>query len=247
MAKHDDQPFAKNAWNFYTEGYSKNRKLISPVFKSRMPNKLLPPTGPGRPKDPAKRKAILEAAKTLFLRNGYAGSSMDAIAAEAGVSKLTVYSHFTDKETLFSFAVTAKCQEQLPELVFDLPANASLESALFNVGRGFVNLINSHESIELHRVMVARANTDPMLGQLFFNSGPQRLINGMHGLLGKAVAQGKLQINDPQRAAEHFLALLKGVDHFQLLLGCCAVPSTEENTRHINEVVQFFIRAYRCN
>ena len=70
-----------------------------------MSNKLLPPNGPGRPKDPAKRKAILEAAETLFLRNGYDGSSMDAIAAEAGVSKLTVYSHFTDKETLFAFAV----------------------------------------------------------------------------------------------------------------------------------------------
>ena len=83
-----------------------------------MSNKLLPPNGPGRPKDPAKRKAILEAAETLFLRNGYDGSSMDAIAAEAGVSKLTVYSHFTDKETLFAFAVKSKCEQQIPELLF---------------------------------------------------------------------------------------------------------------------------------
>ena len=61
-----------------------------------MSDKRLPSTGPGRPKDQAKRLAILEAAKTLFMRNGYEGSSMDAIAAEAGVSKLTVYNHFTD-------------------------------------------------------------------------------------------------------------------------------------------------------
>ncbi|MBX9764445.1 MAG: TetR/AcrR family transcriptional regulator, partial [Pseudomonadaceae bacterium] len=79
-----------------------------------MPNKVLPPSGPGRPKDLVKRKAILEAAKSLFLSRGYDGSSMDVIAAEAGVSKLTVYSHFTDKETLFAEAVKSKCEEQLP-------------------------------------------------------------------------------------------------------------------------------------
>ena len=69
-----------------------------------MSDKSFPPAGgPGRPKDPAKRLAILEAAKRLFMQNGYDGSSMDAIAAEAGVSKLTVYSHFTDKETPVSY------------------------------------------------------------------------------------------------------------------------------------------------
>lgn len=60
------------------------------------------PSGPGRPKDLAKRQAILDAAKRLFVSMGYASTSMDAVATEAGVSKLTVYSHFNDKETLFS-------------------------------------------------------------------------------------------------------------------------------------------------
>ncbi|MCR3774138.1 efflux system transcriptional repressor MexL, partial [Pseudomonas aeruginosa] len=100
--------------------------------------------GPGRPKDPAKREAILEAAKRLFLCNGYDGSSMEAIASEAGVSKLTVYSHFTDKETLFSEAVKAKCAEQLPALYFQLAEGAPLEKVLLNIARGFHRLINSH-------------------------------------------------------------------------------------------------------
>ncbi|OCG89579.1 TetR/AcrR family transcriptional regulator, partial [Xanthomonas euvesicatoria] len=58
--------------------------------------------GPGRPKDLGKRAAILGAARTMFMEQGYAGVSMDGIAAQAGVSKLTVYSHFGDKESLFS-------------------------------------------------------------------------------------------------------------------------------------------------
>ena len=60
---------------------------------------------PGRPKDLEKRAAILAAAKQLFPEQGFDGTSMDAIATAAGVSKLTVYSHFTDKEGLFVEAI----------------------------------------------------------------------------------------------------------------------------------------------
>ena len=93
-----------------------------------MSDNLSPPSGPGRPKDLAKRRAILDAAKILFLSKGYANTSMDAVATEAGVSKLTVYSHFNDKETLFSSAVVAKCEEQLPPLVFELPDGVAVET-----------------------------------------------------------------------------------------------------------------------
>ena len=210
-----------------------------------MSDKRLPSTGPGRPKDQAKRLAILEAAKTLFMRNGYEGSSMDAIAAKAGVSKLTVYNHFTDKETLFSAAVKSKCEEQLPELFFDLPDGASLEKVLLNIGRGFVQLVNSRESIELLRVMVTLATTDPTLGQLFFNAGPQRVLHELEGLLRKADSQGKLRIDNPHNAAEHFLSLLKGGCNFRLLVGCCNAPTAEEEASHVAEVVQLFLRAYR--
>lgn len=210
-----------------------------------MSDKRLPHAGPGRPKDPSKRLAILAAAKTLFMRNGYEGSSMDAIAAEAGVSKLTVYNHFTDKETLFSAAVKSKCEEQLPELFFDLPDEVSLEKVLRNIGHGFVQLANSRESIELLRVMVSLATTDATLAQLFFNAGPQRVLNELEGLLRKAATLGKLHIDNPQHAAEHFLSLLKGGCNFRLLLGCCPPPTPEEEAAHVEEVVQLFLRAYR--
>src|SRR5476649_1016126 len=117
-----------------------------------MSNNLSAPNGPGRPKDLAKRQAILDAAKILFLTKGYASTSMDAVAAEAGVSKLTVYSHFNDKETLFSSAVVARCEEQLPELFFDVSSDLSVEAVLLKIGRGFQTLINSPESLELHRL-----------------------------------------------------------------------------------------------
>ncbi len=210
-----------------------------------MLNQLLTPNGPGRPKDPAKRAAILEAAQRLFMRNGYDGSSMDAIATEAGVSKLTVYSHFTDKETLFSFAVKSKCQQQVPELLFELAEGVPIEGVLLNIGRNFHQLINSDESIELHRVLISHGAQDGKLSQMFFDAGPQRLINEMEQLLIKANAAGLLHIAKPLVAADQFFSLIKGGCNFLLLIGCAKPQSASEIDSHIHDAVELFVRAYR--
>ncbi|MFP6848153.1 MAG: TetR/AcrR family transcriptional regulator [Pseudomonas sp.] len=210
-----------------------------------MPNKVLPTSGPGRPKDLAKRKAILEAAKTLFLSNGYDGSSMDAIAAEAGVSKLTVYSHFTDKEKLFAAAVQSKCEEQLPELLFELSDEVPLAQVLLNIGRGFHELINSRESVELHRVMVSLAAQDSKLSRMFYEAGAQRVLLGMEDLLRKANQNGKLHIADPASAADHFFCLIKGGANFRLLIGCGEPLQGAEAEAHVRDAVAVFLRAFR--
>ncbi|MGF6088067.1 TetR/AcrR family transcriptional regulator [Pseudomonas sp. 18173] len=210
-----------------------------------MPNNLSAPNGPGRPKDLVKRQAILDAAKTLFLSKGYANTSMDAVAAEAGVSKLTVYSHFNDKETLFSAAVMAKCEEQLPPLFFELPEGVSVETVLLNIARGFHQLINSDESVNLHRLMMALGSQDPKLSLIFFEAGPQRMLQGMERLLSKIDESGVLRIDKPHNAAEHFFCLLKGAGNFRLLYGCGEPPVGEAAESHVREVVGLFMRAYR--
>ena len=210
-----------------------------------MTDKLLQPSGPGRPKDLSKRRAILDAAKGLFLRNGYDGSSMDAIAAEAGVSKLTVYNHFTDKETLFSAAIEAKCEEQLPELLFELPDDVPLESQLVEIARGFLTLVNSRESVEMHRMMMSLASQGSKLSQMFYEAGPKRIQEEMEVLLHKAAKRGLLRLDDPHLAADHFFSLLKGGAHFRLLIGCAEPLAGAAAERHAQESVQLFLRAYR--
>ena len=210
-----------------------------------MTDKLLQPAGPGRPKDLSKRRAILDAAKGLFLRNGYDGSSMDAIAAEAGVSKLTVYNHFTDKETLFSAAIEAKCEEQLPELLFELPDDVPLESQLVEIARGFLALVNSRESVEMHRMMISLASQGSKLSQMFYEAGPKRIQEEMEVLLHKAAKRGLLSLDDPHLAADHFFSLLKGGAHFRLLIGYAEPLTGDAAERHVQESVQLFLRAYR--
>ncbi|KAF1067374.1 MAG: Biofilm operon icaADBC HTH-type negative transcriptional regulator IcaR [Pseudomonas citronellolis] len=201
-------------------------------------------SGPGRPKDPAKRQAILEAAKALFVSKGYDGSSMEAIAAEAGVSKLTVYSHFTDKETLFCEAVRSKCLEQMPELFQAPKANASVRELLLSVAHGFNRLINSPEAIALSRLMIAQGGLNPQLSQMFFDAGPQRVLDEMQRLIDQAMEQGVLRHDDPRRAAEHFLMLVQGCTHFRLLIGCIEPPEPAAAEAHVREVVGLFLAAY---
>jgi len=210
-----------------------------------MSDNPLPPNAPGRPKDMAKRQLILDAAKTLFLNHGYASTSMDAVAGLAGVSKLTVYSHFTDKETLFSSAIMAKCTEQLPELFFELPGGAPIDAVLLNIARGFHALINSQESLNLHRLMMTLGSQDPQLSQIFFEAGPERLVQEMERLLEKIHRTGELQIDQSHYAAEHFFCMLKGSPNFRLLYGCGEPLDDAGAEAHVQEVVSVFMRAYR--
>ena len=202
------------------------------------------PSGPGRPKDLAKREAILAAAQVLFLNNGYEGSSMDAIAAEAGVSKLTLYSHFKDKEALFGEAVKTTCETRLPRKLFMLEEDCSIRQVLLDIGQAFHELVNSPESIGLHRLMVAMAPQNSALSRMFFDAGPQRLLLDLEQLLTQANQRGMLQMDDPMRAAEHFCSLIKGAAHFRLLIGYAALPDAAEADKHVRDCVALFMRAY---
>lgn len=209
------------------------------------PRKARPATpGPGRPKDLEKRAAILDAAKRLFPVHGYEGVSMDAIAAEAGVSKLTVYSHFKDKDFLFSEAVRIKCEEQLPPALFLADLKGPIRRQLRTIARAFFDLIMSDEAISMHRMM-AQARTDSALARIFWEAGPRRVQEGFAHFLDAEVEAGQLQIADTRRAASQFFCLLKGEVHSLVMFGCCDPLASRDADAHIEATVDFFLRAYQ--
>lgn len=200
---------------------------------------------PGRPKDPAKREAILDAAKRLFATDGLDGTSMDAVARLAGVSKLTVYSHFADKDALFKAAVQSKCEEQMPEALFHVDPKASIARQLASIARGFHDLVFSPESVALHRMMIASAGHSPHLASLFFEAGPQRVLAAFEQFLREAVRAGSLKVRDPAEAAGHFFVLIKGTEHMRQLVGCSCHGTPVDRDRHLKSVVDLFLRAHR--
>ena len=201
-------------------------------------------SGPGRPKDLGKRAAILEAAKQLFAREGFKGVSMDQIAAAAGVSKLTVYSHFGDKESLFSAAITDKCQEVLPDDLFVRPPEGPLDEQLRAIGHAFFRLITSDKAISMHRMMNTPGTTENTLRELFWEAGPQRTHDAFAALLQALVAKGELDVPDVAIASVQFFTLIKGEVHARMTCGLCSQPGPLDRRRHIDATVDMFLRAY---
>ena len=218
--------------------------MISPA-KSASGHEPAPKvTGPGRPKDLGKRAAILEAAKQLFAREGFAGVSMDKIAAEAGVSKLTVYSHFGDKEALFAAAIRAKCEEMMPADLFQLELKGPLRSQRKAIASGFFALISSEEAISTHRMMIAPGNADDPLRKLFWEAGPKRTHEHFAAFLRARIETGELEIPDVARATVQFFILLKGELHAHMLCGLCPNPARADVAAHLEACVDLFLRAY---
>ncbi|USD20809.1 TetR/AcrR family transcriptional regulator [Microbulbifer variabilis] len=199
----------------------------------------------GRPKDLAKRQAILDAAKELFLTKGFAATSVDAVASAAGVSKLTVYSHFSDKETLFSAAITSRCEMMMPLPIFDLKEGDSVAEVLERIGQAFLSMVDSEDSIRLLRLLCALAAQESKLAQLFFDAGPQRILRDIEQLLRRATEMGKLQVADPAEAAEDFMGILLGCRHMRVLIGCCEVQAEDERRERVRKAVALFMRGYR--
>jgi TetR/AcrR family transcriptional regulator, mexJK operon transcriptional repressor len=199
----------------------------------------------GRPKNLKKRQAILQAAAELFPLKGFASVSMMEIAEKANVSKLTLYSHFADKDDLFAQSVIDCCEQQLPTSSFQLPEGLSLQQALVAIGNGFLELVMDDKAISLHRMMIAQTSIDIEHSELFFKAGPERMLSEMQALLIKANASGRLTIDQPKQAAQHFFCLLKGLSHMRVLMGLSKAPSKAAREKHVKEVVALFIRAYQ--
>ncbi|MER2177400.1 MAG: TetR/AcrR family transcriptional regulator [Stenotrophomonas maltophilia] len=200
-------------------------------------------TGPGRPKDLGKRAAILEAAKSLFVDQGYNGVSMDSIAAQAGVSKLTVYSHFGDKETLFTEAVQSKCAEMLPDELFVTDIEGPLRDQLMGIGHAFFGLITSDAAVAVQRVMMS-PDTDDRIREMFWLAGPQRTTDALADFLRARTARGELEITDFPTAAIQFLTLIKGELHTHMMCGLRPAPAECDADAHVSASVDFFLRAY---
>ena len=156
------------------------------------------------PRASAKRRAILQAATTVFLRNGYVGTSMDEIAALAAVSKQTVYKHFADKERLFSELVTTiirEASDRVHEEVLNVDDSGDLEDHLRGLARSQLANVMQPRVLQLRRLVIGEATRFPELGRTFYELGPGRTIETLAAVFGQLAERGLLQLDDPSLAA----------------------------------------------
>lgn len=199
----------------------------------------------GRPKDLEKRARILQAAKAIFLKSGYHGTSMNQIAQEAGVTKLTVYNHFQDKVNLFICAITETCEETLCTKQFDLDTSADFYQTLFIVCSRALQIIYSPEALKLDHVLLELASEQNPLALQFFEASHTRMENQLAEFFQKAAQLGFIQADDPIYQTELLLTLLLGVRHHKVLLGITAAPNAQELEQIIRDAINLFLLKYR--
>ena len=205
-----------------------------------------PAASPGRPKDLAKRAAILDAAERMFLQHGFDGVSMDQIAAAAGVSKLTVYSHFGDKDALFTEAAKAYCEHQMPGSVFQPAPELPVRQRLLDIARSFFAMVCAPEAVAGHRLLCSPQMLEKGLARVFWEDGPRRVQNDFARFLERRIAAGDLEIDDVQRAAAQFFSLVKGEVHMRMVFDCQDGDAAcgEQERAHLEATVDMFLRAY---
>ncbi|HEE6096854.1 TetR/AcrR family transcriptional regulator [Acinetobacter baumannii] len=199
----------------------------------------------GRPKDLEKRARILQAAKAIFLKSGSHGTSMNLIAQEAGVTKLTVYNHFQDKANLFICAITETCEETLGTKPFELDASADFYQTLYMVCSRALQIIYSPEALKLEHVLFELAAEQSPLALQFFDASHTRLQNQLVEFFQKAAQLGFIQADDPLYQTELLLTLLLGVRHHKVLLRIIPVPNAQEIDRFIRDAIDLFLLRYR--
>lgn len=200
---------------------------------------------PGRPRDLGKGLAILDAGWMLFLEHGVEATSIAAIAAKAGVSKVTLYSHYPDKAALFEAAVLREMErieqaQQVPHTGRDAP----VEERLRQFGLGILRFLTSKPAVDFYSVVAGELRRHEALARAFHRLGPGRTRASLAGLLAVAVAQGELVPLDPAQAADELFGLWQGFTNYDLLLGIGTDAIRADLPRRVDQGVALFLRCY---
>ncbi|TDD47893.1 TetR/AcrR family transcriptional regulator [Saccharopolyspora elongata] len=197
-----------------------------------------------------KRRAIIDGAREVFGRDGYARASIDTIAKAAEVSTRTIYNHFADKGELFREVIlesaAAVRDAQLADLDRHLGKIVDLRSDLIGLGRDFAAAMPEFEA---HFFLVRQINAD--VGHIpaevveeWQAAGPRQVQADLARRLAELSDRGLLEIDDPQRAAVHFVLLVAGEVQSLTFWGARSIDEDEVEAI-VAAGVEVFLRAYR--
>jgi TetR/AcrR family transcriptional regulator, mexJK operon transcriptional repressor len=198
-----------------------------------------------RPARDERRDAIVAIAHEAFLANGYAGTSMSAIAARLGGSKGTLYNYFSSKDELFTAVIERKSEQFLRALYDAEIEGGDLRSALTQFCLRFLELALADDSIATYRLVTAECARFPEIGHTLYTTGPQRGREHMSRFLARAKHAGQLRSDaDVELAAEQICALCLFGIHQRRLWLVTPTSSPEEIRTQAEGAVSTFLRAF---
>jgi len=191
----------------------------------------------------AKRRQIMDGARSAFLAAGFDGASMNDITRSAGVSKGTLYAYFNSKDELFEAIIRAE-YEQAAERLCVFRREGDVKDMLTDFGVRLLRRMTEPGRLALARVVIAAADKFPNIGRAFYQAGP---LYGATRLAEELIAletAGALKVPDPERAAWQFIDLCQSYVFKRLLFGVVDSVSGDEIEAAITAGVEVFLKAY---
>jgi TetR/AcrR family transcriptional regulator of autoinduction and epiphytic fitness len=197
---------------------------------------------PGRPVSKEKQSALLEAAIAEFQKHGYEGASIDAIAAEAGISKRTLYNHFPSKEALFRSLVEEMGHRVRLFSELEYRRAVPLRDQLQRYAHASARLIQDKKTLALFRAILAEhVRTPALVASVMKRQWDEEY--GFAAWVAAACRDGKLRTKSPERAAHHFASLIKGAAVWPVVFRRGSIKRSEIETA-IEEAIEMFLRYY---
>lgn len=188
-----------------------------------------------------RERAILDAALKVFAAQGYTGASMDAVAAEAGVTKPTLYSYFPSKESLFQAMMLGKRDVMLD--VFEHPSG-DMVADLLVFAWAYADTVMRPEMLALARLIIGEVQRFPEIGRAYQASGPDHLLRGIMRYLDSQRRAGRLAFEDAELAAQDLWGLILSAPRTQALYMPDALPDRATLHRYITNGLRVFLKAY---
>ena len=183
----------------------------------------------------------------LFLAGGVEHVTVQAIARAAGVSKVTVYKHFSGKDEMFDAGVRAQ-QDQLNRARSHSPAPVStsepLRSQLVRFGVATMTYVSSPGPVDFYAILSGELRRRPDLARIFYQAGPGQTRKELAGLLTAARERGDLDVQDPLDAADELFGMWQGFSNFQLALGIDVDQLRADLPRKVERSVDTFLAAH---
>ena len=187
-------------------------------------------------------RRILDASLRTFAEMGYSGTTMDAVAARAGLSKPTLYQYFDSKEALFQAMMLGQRDRMMS--VLDHPSPKGMVHDLHAFAWDYAEVVMRPDMLSLARLIIGEVQRFPEIGRAYQASGPDRLLAGIMGYLTTQRSAGRLAFDDAELAAQDFWGLILSAPRTQALYQPDALPDRATLSRYITNGLRVFLRAY---
>ena len=188
-----------------------------------------------------KRALIVQAATELFLELGYDRASLARVAADAGVSKATLFKQFPTKAALFDAIVINSWARHD---VADVPPAGDLTAGLTVLGRHYATLLSRPEMTDLFRIVIAELPRFPELARAHFAQGKLPYFESVRTYLVAEHEAGGADIADPELAATHFLGMISNYLLWPRLVLPDWTVTPDRTTAVVDEAVRTMVARY---